>query len=396
VRLARLYEGIRYENGRWPLWRWDLNLRYLAKSVAHRREPWTEEDRAHHARARAYLAGGAWRRPVAQPARIVAGGDLMWLRSGFADALAPELRARIAAADLAIVNLETPMVPERPVPRLVVETLHYNSPPAYLEAWRSGRPRVISLCNNHALDQGPEGLARTREVVAGLGLTPLGGPRPGDEVAGVRAGDLAIGVAGVTYGINHMVGPPPDGIPVERFGDPAHEPDWARVAALVAAARRLGSDLVVLAAHWGYEYEFYPAALQRAHAVRLIELGVDVILGSSPHVLQPVELVAIDGVDDDCPLQARRGGRPRFGLIAWSLGNLASVMPTLPCRLAALLELDVGLLSGVPAFAGLRAAGTFTGRGLGGRWLDVATLPARDPAHRRHLELMLGPITETP
>ncbi len=108
----------------------------------------------------------------------------MWIRSGFRDALAPALRARIAAADLALVNLETPMVPERPVPRLVYETLHYNSPPEYLDAWRGARACAVSLCNNHALDQGHDGLRRTRDVIEGLGLEAIGGVDPGIRSAG--------------------------------------------------------------------------------------------------------------------------------------------------------------------------------------------------------------------
>jgi len=381
--LGALYQGVRYENGRWPLWRWDRNVRYLVKSLVHRRTPWTCDDRRHHAAARAYLAGGAWRRSVRDPRRVLAGGDLMWIRQGFRDALAPPLAARVAAADLALVNLETPMVPERPVPRLVYETLHYNCPPDYLDAFRSDRPRVISLCNNHAIDQGVDGLRRTRETVLGLGLSALGGLH-----------DLSIGLTAMTYGVNHLEGAPPAGVPVERLGDPAHEPDWARLAALIDAARRAGPDLVVLLAHWGFEYEYWPASLQRVHALRLIELGVDVILGSSPHVLQPVEVISIDGADAACPTQAHRGGPPRFGLIAWSLGNLATIMPTLPCRVGALLEIDLGRdARGVPAFGALHAVPTVSGRGLGAHWLDGATLPATDPsAELAHARAMLGPL----
>ena len=114
--LGAFVERTRYEDGAWPLWRWDRNLRYLAKSVLHRQTPWTDADRRHAENARAYLEGGTWRRPLARPLRAVLGGDLMWIRRGFADALSPALRARIAAADLALVNLETPLVPERPVP----------------------------------------------------------------------------------------------------------------------------------------------------------------------------------------------------------------------------------------------------------------------------------------
>ena len=394
--LGQLYEGIRHENGRWPLWRWDRNLRYLVKSVVHRSTPWTMDDREHHARARAYLESGAWRGSVASPARLIAGGDLMWIRSGFRDALAPSLRARIAAADLALVNLETPMVPERPVPRFVYETLHYNSPPDYLDAWRGAKACAVSLCNNHALDQGQDGLRRTRDVVESLGLEALGGVDPGDAHGGVRVSDLAIGLTAVTYGVNHLEGAPPAGIPVARFGDPAHEPDWRRIAAQITAARLAGKDLVILLAHWGFEYESWPAARQRAHALRLIELGVDVIVGSSPHVLQPVEMVSVDGADPACPLQARRGGSPRFALIAWSLGNLATIMPTLPCQVGALLEIDVGRdARGVPSFAALRAIPTVSARGLGARWLDGATLPIeKEGAPLAHARAMLGALIE--
>jgi poly-gamma-glutamate capsule biosynthesis protein CapA/YwtB (metallophosphatase superfamily) len=394
--LGSLYEGIRYENGRWPLWRWDRNLRYLVKSVVHRRTPWTMEDREHHARARAYLESGAWQRSVAAPSRVLAGGDLMWIRSGFSGAIAPPLRARIAAADLALVNLETPMVPERPVPRLVYETLHYNSPPGYLDAWRGARACAVSLCNNHALDQGRDGLRRTCEVVESLGLLALGGVDPGDAISGARVGDLAVGLTALTYDINHLEGTAPAGIPVARFGDPAHEPDWPRIAAQITATKRAGADLVILLAHWGFEYEYWPAAVQRAHARRLIELGVDVIVGSSPHVLQPVEIVSVDGADPACPLQATRGGPPRFALIAWSLGNLATIMPTLPCRVGALLEIDVGRdARGVPAFSGLRAIPTVSARGLGATWLDGATLPLEhEGAELAHARAMLGKLIE--
>lgn len=403
--LGALYEGIRYEEGRWPLFRWDKNLRYITKSLVHRRTPWTRADQAHHEGARAYLASGAWRRDVTGRVRMVAGGDLMWIRAGFRDALSPRIREAIAEADLALVNLESPMVPERKVPRLVYETLHYNCPPEYLDAFRSERPRVVSLCNNHALDQGPDGLARTREVVRARGFEVLGGPRGGDEVTGVRVGDLSVGIAAMTYGINHLEGPPPAGVPVIRLGEPGREPDWARLAALIGAARSKGPDLVVLFPHWGFEYEYFPAAAQIEHARRLIELGADIIVGSSPHVLQPVELCSVDGADARCPLQARRGGPPRFALIAWSLGNLATVMPTLACRVGALLSIDIGRDErGVPAFAGLAAMPTLSSRGLGEGFLPVATLSAGElesraargevPAWpcRAHARRMLGPL----
>jgi hypothetical protein len=394
--LGALHERVRYENGRWPLWRWDRNARYVLKSLIHRATPWTDEDRAHHAAARAYLEGRTWAVRGPRALRVVMAGDLMWIRDGWRDVLAPPLCARIAAADLAICNLETPVVPGARVPRLVYETLHYNAPPAYLEPWRAARAAAVSLCNNHALDQGPSGLAATHATLRGLGLHPVGGPAAADAITAITVAGARIGVTAVTFGINHLAGAPPDGIPIHRFGDPGHRPDWARLAGLLAAARAAGPDLVVLIAHWGYEYEYWPDAAQRADALRLIELGADLIVGSSPHVLQPVELVSINGADPACPLQVQRNGPPRLAVIAWSLGNLATVMPTLPCRVGALLELDLSHDGNILSPSSLAAVPTFSRRGLGARWLDVATRPLADlPAGERaraahHARTILG------
>ncbi|MEO8704418.1 MAG: CapA family protein [Kofleriaceae bacterium] len=390
------HEHVRYERGAWPLWRIDRNVRYLMKSIVHRRTPWTAADRDHLAAARAYLEAGTWRSTGPRQLRLVLAGDLMWIRDNWADAIAASLRARIAAADLAIVNLETPMVPENRVPRFVYETLHYNAPPELLAPWCAARHAMVSLCNNHALDQGEAGLERTREVVSELGIAVIGGRQPDHAVAGLTIDGVRIAAFGTTYGVNHAT-VAPAGIPIVRFGDPEHEPDWAAIAALVAHARAVGPDLVIACAHWGFEYEHWPAAVQRTHAVKLVELGVDVIVGSSPHVLQPIELVSIDGRDPACPLQASRGGRARFAVIAWSLGNFTTIMPTLACHVGALVELD---LDGELAPIAIRAIPTLSRRGLGASWLGAATIPlAEHTGHeaelaRRHAAAILGTISE--
>jgi len=54
--LRRLYADIRYEDGRWPLSRWDLNLRYITKSLLHLPEPRSAETGKHFARVARHLA----------------------------------------------------------------------------------------------------------------------------------------------------------------------------------------------------------------------------------------------------------------------------------------------------------------------------------------------------
>lgn len=363
------FEAIRYEEGAWPLTRWDKNLRYIGKSLVHKRTPWTVADRLHAERARAYLEGRRWqreRRAGDRVLRCVLGGDLMWVRRGFGRVFSPGARGLLARADLRIVNLETPIVPERPVPTYTYETLHYNAPPEYLEALEGPGVSLVSLCNNHALDQGLEGLARTREVVARRGMVPLGGPSRGDELArvdvpaGAGAPPLSLEATAVTYGINHASGPGPGGVPVSRIG--GARADGARWAPRWPTA---SADLRVLVPHWGYEYEYFTTEAQRQDALELVRGGCDLVVGSSPHVLQPIELVSIDGADPDCPLQVVRGGPPRFGLIAWSLGNLATIMPTLACRVGALVEVDFLVREGLaPSPSAVRIHPTFSARGL--------------------------------
>lgn len=392
--LRRHIDEIRYEDGAWPLWRWDRNVRYLAKSLLHIRRPRTVADAAHFAAVHRYLGESDLTRGAADTT-ITAVGDLMWIRSGFNNCLSSGVRAALAGEAL-FANLETPVDPLRAVPRLTYETLHYNAPPEYLRAFAgTAARRVFSLCNNHALDQGPDGLARTRDVVM---RDPthvcVGGPDAADAVASVP-GAPRIGVMACTYAINHCERDPPAGIPVLRFGSGVHAADWGRIAALVAAARAAGPDLVIAMPHWGFEYEYWPDARARADAYRLIKLGVDVVLGSSPHVLQPIEPVSIDGADPGCPTQVTRGGPPRLGLIAYSLGNFLSIMPTLACRTGAVLRLGLRLVHGAWSVGHIAVVPTFCGRRVGReRWLDAGVVTVDESpapaAARVHAREILG------
>jgi hypothetical protein len=138
------------------------------------------------------------------------------------------------------------------------------------------------------------------------------------------------------------------------FGDRRLATDWAIVDELLALARASEPEVIVAVPHWGFEYEYWPDAALRAAAAGLIERGVDVIVGSSPHVLQPVEVVSVDGWDARAPMQVHRGGPARAAVIAYSLGNFATVMPTHACQTGGVLELGLhrepsGAISILPA-----------------------------------------------
>ncbi len=65
--------------------------------------------------------------------------------------------------------------------------------------------------------------------------------------------------------------------------------------------------------HWGSEYMRQPSRPQREAARMLLEEGVDVVVGSHPHVVQPIVTMTVD-----------RAGRQFTGYVAYSLGNLVS------------------------------------------------------------------------
>lgn len=220
------------------------------------------------------------------------------------DVLLSDVAQRFRSADIAFVNLETPVAPRSGAsPRPFV----FNAPASVPGALEAAGIDVVSVANNHVYDQGRRGLLETLEhldetslEVIGAGSTCPEARRP--ALREVRS--LKVAFIGTSEHFNaHNLNGAED--------DPcAFELDEAAVVAQVRAARAAGADLVVLSVHWGAEYQTQPAERTVELAHRLLEQGVDVILGHHPHVLQPVEAyLTSDG---------------RETLVAYSLGNLIS------------------------------------------------------------------------
>ncbi len=228
-------------------------------------------------------------------ARVSASGDYSF-RLSFA-AIAPLLRD----ADLAIANLETvlagPAVGYSGYPR-------FNSPAAFAAALHWAGIGLLTTANNHCLDQGEPGLSATIARLDRLGIrhtgtfaTQLERERP----LLPTVGDCRVAVLAATEHTNGIAGPAP--YLVSRLADD-------QLAQQVAGARRAGAELVVAMVHWGTEWAAHPSGRQREQAGWLAAAGVDVVFGSHPHVVQPIEWLATPD-----------GGRM---LCYWSLGNFVA------------------------------------------------------------------------
>lgn len=242
------------------------------------------------------------------PVTLVAVGDVMAHSSvkrsadshGF-ESMFEGVAHRVRSADLAFANLETP-VTERTDP--ATGKLVFNAPTTLTRALANTGFDVMSLANNHSYDQGQDGLWETYDAVLDAGMMPVGVGKTCEqayeglvvEIRGLRIGFMAATVLHNHYRDQDGV------ICVARFkGDPV-------LQAVEQLRQRV--DVVVLSVHWGDEYEIEPNRYTRAHAKRLVDAGVDVLLGHHPHVLQPVEwMEAHDG---------------RRALVAYSLGNFIS------------------------------------------------------------------------
>lgn len=230
-----------------------------------------------------------------------ADGTYSW--DGVFDAIAPIVQG----ADLAIANLETPVHAGKPYGGFPL----FNAPEALLDALDEAGFDVLQTANNHVLDRGREGVLATLEAIEARGFEVAGTQTSWEarttpwslvDLSGTRVAFLAY-----TYGTNGM--PMPDGEPwlVNWLDRGFMEADVARA--------REHADVVVVGLHWGAEYSHRPARWQRTMAESLVDAGADIVMGSHPHVLMPVELIETPS---------------RRGLVLYSLGNFVSNQRTHP------------------------------------------------------------------
>ncbi|MFM8577231.1 MAG: CapA family protein [Planctomycetaceae bacterium] len=239
------------------------------------------------------VAGGtATAGATADTVRLVAVGDLMCHTSqlddartttgfDFRPAFAP-VRPYLSRADLAIGNLET--VTAGPEERFTGYP-QFNCPVEYLDAIGDAGFDVITTANNHSLDRRFLGVERTIQALEDRGLRHTGTARTAEErdrplIAEVKG--MRIAVLAYTYGTNGIALPAGKPFAVNLI-------DTLAMARDIRQARAASADAIIVSLHWGTEYERQPNIVQRRVATFLAGQGVEVILGSHPHVLQPLE-----------------------------------------------------------------------------------------------------------
>lgn len=187
----------------------------------------------------------------------------------------------------------------------------FNSPTQVADAIANVGFNVVLHATNHSADQGINGLKYCASYweqypeVLMLGISNeenSGADIPILEIDGVK-----IAVLNYTYGPNSSVFPASYRGHLNilcDYNDKTGAIDFTRLNPQVITDiqnARAAADIVIVCPHWGTEYAESPSSYQREFAQEMTDAGADVIIGTHPHVPEPVEwLTAPDGTKTLC------------------------------------------------------------------------------------------------
>ncbi len=193
---------------------------------------------------------------------------------------------------------------------------------------------LLTLANNHIFDRGASGARRTYEVLKsadipciGLGLDDV----PSNDAIVLDNNGIRAAFINHSYGSNEW--PKSSDVHLNVIGD-------TEISHSMARARALSPDVIIALFHWGNEYYYKPNVHQKKAADVAFREGASLIVGTHPHVLQPVDVI----VSGDDSVRA----------VAWSLGNFVSFQRTRPRERSMVLSAEfVKNDDGVTRLAGL-------------------------------------------
>ncbi len=248
-------------------------------------------------------------------ARSVGGGKVYDYTDCFR-LIAPD----VIESDYAVANLEVPLGGGPSYTGYPC----FSAPDSYAQALRDAGFDMLLTANNHCLDRRDKAARRTLAALDSLGIDHIGTYHDAADrrakVPFVRdIKGIKVGFLNYTYGTNGIK--PREGAEIALI-------DKKRMAEEIKATRAAGAELIAVCIHWGIEYVLRENAQQRDIAKFLADQGVEMIIGSHPHVIQPIEMKV----------------NPRTGdntLTVYSLGNFISNMKTGDTRGGALVRVRI-------------------------------------------------------
>ena len=220
-----------------------------------------------------------------------------------------EISPLLKKADLAVGNLEVSLGGTeggayRGYPS-------FNTPDSIVDAIKNAGFNFLTTANNHSHDAGLKGLIRTAQVLKEKGIDFVGTrENENDNLYTVKnVGGIKIGMTNYTYGLNGANASSVSQI--NSFDKTKLEAFYKDAEEKIAKMKEKGAEFIVFYMHWGTEYQTTPDTVQKTIAQKLSNLGVDIIIGSHPHVIQPIDIIYSDDGQNTT-------------VCAYSLGNAVS------------------------------------------------------------------------
>lgn len=200
---------------------------------------------------------------------------------------------------------------------------NFNSPFEIGDDLQDAGVDIVTMANNHTLDRGEEAIQNAIAYYKEISMPYTGSFQSKEDQSEIRVletdQDISVAFLSYTYGTNGM--PIPDGKPYL-----VNLIDREQIKEEVEKANEL-ADVTIVSLHFGVEEERTPNQDQADLAQYAADLGVDVVIGNHPHVLQPVEW-----------LEGKEGNKT---LVAYSLGNFLSGQYQFYNRIGGIFEFDL-------------------------------------------------------
>ena len=189
----------------------------------------------------------------------------------------------------------------------------FSAPPALAAACRNANINVLMTANNHSCDKGLKGIFKTLNILDSLEISHTGTFRNKTEKESLtplilKKNGITLALLNYTYGTNGIPEPKPAKVNLI---------DTIAIKRDIEKSRLKNPDAIIVFLHWGEQYKKHPNIHQKKLVNFLHRNGINIIIGSHPHVIQDIDY-EIDYLNNQAYLTV------------FSLGNFISNQRTFP------------------------------------------------------------------
>ncbi len=239
-----------------------------------------------------------------------------------------DVASTLSDADMTILNLEGNLCGE---PYGSTTT---SAPNQLAQALKAAGVDMVQMANSCSVNNGISGLATTLNALRNAGLEPVGAYANSQEFSEskgytlVEIGDITVAIVAFTKGVGSR------GLPVGSedcvnllYTDYATTYEDIDTDGIKAVLKRVASenpDITIAMLHWGSEYNDSISSSQKKIVTLMQQQGVDVIIGTHPHMVHPIDYDAATG-----------------NLVAYSLGDFLGDATRAGTNYSIILDLEI-------------------------------------------------------